>query len=51
MKILTKIYHQKVDCRAELIEIGISEHGTFSSDSIENKVHNYNQKHCRNIAH
>ena len=38
MKILTKIYHQKVDCRAELIEIGISEHGTFSSDSIENKV-------------
>ena len=37
-KILTKIYQQNLDCRTELIEIGISEHGRFSSDSIENKV-------------
>ena len=38
MKILTKIYQQNFDCRMELIEIAISERGTFSSNSIENKV-------------
>ena len=38
MKILTKIYQQNFDCRTELIKIGISEHGTFSSNSFENKV-------------
>ena len=38
MKILTKIYQQNFDCWTESIEIGISEHGTFSSNSIENKV-------------
>ena len=38
MKILTKIYQQNFDCRTESIEIGISGHGTFSSNSIENKV-------------
>ena len=37
MKILTQIYQQNLDCRTESIEICISEHGTFSSDSIENK--------------
>ena len=36
MKILTKIYQQNFDCRTESIEI--FEHGTFSSNSIENKV-------------
>ena len=38
MKILTKIYQQNFDYRTESIEIGIFEHGTFSSNSIENKV-------------
>ena len=38
MKILIKIYQYNLDCWAELIEIGISEHGTLSSDSIKNKV-------------
>ena len=38
MKILTKIYQQNFDCQKESIKICISEHGTFSSDSIENKV-------------
>ena len=38
MKILTKIYQQNFDCRTESIETRISEHGTFSSNSIENKV-------------
>ena len=38
MKILTKIYQENLDCRTESIEIGISEHGTFSSGSIKNKV-------------
>ena len=38
MRILTKIYQQNLDCRTESIEIGISEHETFSSDSIENRV-------------
>ena len=38
MNILTKIYQQKVDCRTESIEIGFSEHGTLSSDSIEKKL-------------
>ena len=38
MKILTKIYQQNLNCRTELIEIGISEHGKLSSDSIEKKV-------------
>ena len=38
MKILTKIYQQKFDCRTESMEIGISQHGTFSFDSNENKV-------------
>ena len=38
MKILTKIYQQNFDCRTKSIEIGISEHGTFSSNSIKNKV-------------
>ena len=30
MKILIKIYQYNLDCWAELIEIGISEHGTLS---------------------
>ena len=30
MKILTKIYQQNLGCRKESIEIGISEHGTYS---------------------
>ena len=38
MRILTKIYQQNLDFRTESIEIGISEHETFSSDSIENRV-------------
>ena len=38
MKILTKIYQQNLDCQTESIEICIFEHGTFSSDSFENKV-------------
>ena len=38
MKILTKICQQNLDCRTELIEIGISKHGTLSSDSIEKKL-------------
>ena len=38
MKILIKIYQYNLDCWAESIEIGISEHGTLSSDSIKNKV-------------
>ena len=38
MKILTKIYQQNLDCQTESREIGISEHGTFCFDSIENKV-------------
>ena len=38
MKILTKIYQQNLDCRMESIEICIFEHGTFSSDPVENKV-------------
>ena len=38
MKVLTKIHQQNFDWRTESIEICISEHGTFSSDSIENKV-------------
>ena len=38
MKILTKVHQQNLDCRTELIEIGISEHETLSSDSIEHKV-------------
>ena len=38
MKILTMIYQQNLDCRMESMEIGISERGTFSSDSIENNV-------------
>ena len=29
MRTLTKIYKKDLDCRMELIEIGISEHGTF----------------------
>ena len=37
MKILAKIYQQKLDCRTESIEIGISEHRTLSSGSIEKK--------------
>ena len=32
------IYQQNLDCRTESMEIGISERGTFSSDSIENNV-------------
>ena len=35
MKSLTKIYQQNLDCRTESIEIGIFEHGTFLSDSVE----------------
>ena len=38
MKILTKIYQQNFDCRTESIEVGISEHGIFSSNSIGNKL-------------
>ena len=38
MKILTKIYQQNFGCQTESIKICISEHGTFSSDSIETKV-------------
>ena len=38
MKILAKIYQQNLNCRRESIKIGISEHGTLSSDSIEKKV-------------
>ena len=38
MKILAKIYQQNLYCRRESIKIGISEHGTLSSDSIEKKV-------------
>ena len=38
MKILTKIYQQNLDCWTESIETGISEHGTFLTYSIENKV-------------
>ena len=38
MKILTKIYQQNLDYRTESIVTGISEHGTFSSDFIKNKV-------------
>ena len=33
-----KIYQQKLNCRTESIGIVISEHETFSSDSLENKV-------------
>ena len=36
MKILTKIYQQNLDCRTESTEI--FEHGTYSSDSIKNKI-------------
>ena len=38
MKILTEIYQQNLDFLTELIEIYVSEHGIFSSDSIGNKV-------------
>ena len=38
MKILTKIYQQNLGYRTELIKICISEHRTFSSGYIENKV-------------
>ena len=38
MKIVTKIYQQNHNCRTESMEIGISEHGKFCSDSIENEV-------------
>ena len=38
MKILTKICQQNLDCWTESIGICISEHETFSSDSIENKA-------------
>ena len=38
MKILINIYQQNLDCRTESIEIGISEHEFFSSDSIKKKV-------------
>ena len=40
MKILTEIHQQNLDCRTESIEIGIAEHETLSSDSIEKKVIN-----------
>ena len=38
MKILAKIYQQNLDCRTESIDIGISEHRTLSSGSIEKEV-------------
>ena len=38
MKILAKIYQQNLDFRTESIEIGISEHRTLSSGSVEKKV-------------
>ena len=38
MKILRNIYQQNLDCWTESTEIGISEHGTFSSESIKKKV-------------
>ena len=38
MEILAKIYQQNLDCQTESIEIGISEHRTLSSVSIEKTV-------------
>ena len=38
MNIFTKIYQKHLNCRMKPIEIGISEHRTFSPDSIKNKV-------------
>ena len=38
MKILIKIYQQNLNCWMKLIEIGISEYGLFSSDSIEKNL-------------
>ena len=32
------MYQQNLDCRTESTENAISQHGTFSSDSVENKV-------------
>ena len=39
MKIMTKTYQQNLVCWPESMEIGISEHITFSLDSIENISH------------
>ena len=44
MKILTKIYQQNLDYWPESIEIGISEHITFSPDSIENISHYHDER-------
>ena len=41
MKILTKIYQQNLDCRTELIEIDISEHGLISPQSEYLKIDVY----------
>ena len=38
MKTLTKIYQNSLNCWTESTESGISEHETFSSDTIERKV-------------
>ena len=38
MKILAKIYQQNLDCWTKSIKIGISEHRTLSSGSIEKKA-------------
>ena len=38
MKVLTNIFQQNLDGQTESIEIEISEHGQFSSDSMENEV-------------
>ena len=32
------MYQQNLDCRTKLIELGISEHGTITSDSIKKKL-------------
>ena len=38
MKLLPKIYQENLNCRTESIGTGISEYGTFSSDSFEKKI-------------
>ena len=38
MKVLTNVFQQNLDCQTESIEIEISEHGQFSSDSMKNEV-------------
>ena len=38
MKLLSQTYQENLNCWTKQIEICIFEYGTFSSDSIENKV-------------